>query len=292
MLTKIHTFIDKYNVPLKPGYEELIFKFSLMLLVLDGSTGWNAQILMRITCTLMLVFGKYAGNKLFWGIIISVLLLSNSLQWYMLDNHKILFMYWVLLLTMYLWLEKDTEYIRANSKLLIGLVMLFAVVQKVLNEFLTPGFLHGRFLFDSRFMLITHFLTDIPVELLYKSKQSMTMLNALPIHQSFVQLKSTPLMATSIYIFQVFGLVVEFLVSILFLGGKKDSNAKDISLIIFCIGTYFIFPVIGFSSILLLLGIAQSTAKIRPYYIIAFIVLQFIKVPWQELLYYIENASF
>ncbi len=290
MIQKLYSYLNRYNVHLDSKHEDLVFKFSLMLLVLDGGTGWNSQILLRITCILMIVFGHFSSNKLLWAIISVVLLFFNSLQWYSLDNHKILFMYWVFLLTLHLWLNKDVRYIKSNATLLIGLVMIFAVLQKVINEFFVPGFLHGRFLFDGRFLLITHFLTDIPIEELHMKKGLVPTLSWLPIDQSYIEFESSSFLNNFTYGFQLFGLFVELAVGLLFIFSKRKSVIKDISLIAFCIGTYFIFPVIGFSSILLLLGIAQAPLKIRPHYILTFIAIQFIKVPWKEIIYYFENV--
>ncbi|MBR9846654.1 hypothetical protein ACU8DI_01575 [Psychroserpens sp. BH13MA-6] len=290
MANSILSFITKFNVAPNSSSEELILKFSLILLVLDGSTGWGLDIFMRIICVLMLAFNKYTSNKFLWLLIAMLLLFFNSLQFYNIDNHKILFVYWVLLLTVYLWTKKDIGYLRANSKLLIGLVMLFAVFQKVINEFTAPGFLHGCFLFDGRFMLITHFIIDTPYQELLNNRNSTTILNMLPINNSSVTLTSSSYMGSLLYGFQIFGLIFEALVASLFLFSKRESIVKDIALIIFCIGTYFIFPVIGFSSILLILGIAQAREKFRKYYIFTFILLQFIMVPWQELIFYFQNS--
>lgn len=290
MANTIITLINKHNAIPNSFHEELILKFSLILLVLDGSTGWGLDIFMRIICVLMLAFGKYTANKLFWLLISVLLIFFNSLQFYSLDNHKILFTYWILLLTIYLWTQKDIEYIRVNSKLMIGLVMLFAVIQKLLNGFHEAGFLHGCFLFDGRFMLVTNFIIETPYEELFNNRNSITVLKDLPINNSYVTLTSSTYLGNLLHAFQIFGLVFEALVATLFLFSKRESNIKDIVLIAFCIGTYFIFPVIGFSSILLILGIAQSNAKYRKYYIFTFILLQFIMVPWQELIFYFKNA--
>ncbi|OUS00801.1 hypothetical protein A9Q86_08585 [Flavobacteriales bacterium 33_180_T64] len=290
MTNPILSFIKRFNTKPKSSSEDLILKFTLILLVLDGSTGWGLDIFMRIICVLMLAFNKYTANKFLWLLIAILLLFFNSLQFYNIDNHKILFVYWVLLLTAYMWTNKDIEYIRSNSKLLIGLVMFFAVFQKIINEFATPGFLHGCFLFDGRFMLITHFIIDTPYQELINNRNSTAILNLLPINNSSVTLTSASYMGSLLYAFQIFGLIFEGLVALLFLFSKKESIVKDIALIIFCIGTYFIFPVIGFSSILLILGIAQSKVKFRKYYIFTFILLQFIIVPWQELIFYFQNS--
>ena len=80
--TNILFWLSKFNQEFASRHEEIVFKLSLMLLVLDGSTGWNSQIGLRILCTLMLVFDKFAGNRLFWAFIAIILLLNNSLQWY------------------------------------------------------------------------------------------------------------------------------------------------------------------------------------------------------------------
>ncbi|KAA1244249.1 hypothetical protein [Aquimarina sp. RZ0] len=290
MVYSLLTILEKHNKNYQSFSEELIFKFSLVLLVLDGSTGWGLDIFMRITCALMLAFSHYSNNKILWLIISLLLLFFNSLQFYILDNHKILFVYWVLLITSYLWTDKDLKYLRSNAKILIGLVMFFAVFQKIINGFGSPGFLHGRFLFDSRFMLVTHFIIDTPYEVLANNRNSISILNLLPINNSFVKLSSTTFMGYILYSFQLFGLVFEGLVASLFLFSKNNSIAKDIALLIFCIGTYFIFPVIGFSSILLILGIAQSSIKMRKFYIITFVIIQFIKVPWQEIIFYFQNS--
>ncbi|SEL51866.1 hypothetical protein [Parapedobacter koreensis] len=280
----------KFNVTPNSSFEDLILKFSLILLVLDGSTGWGLDVFMRIICVLMLAFNKYTSNKFLWLLIAILLLFFNSLQFYNIDNHKILFVYWVLLITVYLWTNKDIEYLRLNSKLLIGLVMFFAAFQKIINEFTVPGFLHGSFLIDGRFMLITHFITDVPYQELLNNRNSTATLSYLPINNSNVTLTSSTYMGNLLYTFQIFGLIYEGLVASLFLFSKKESVIKDIALVTFCVGTYFIFPVIGFSSILLILGISQSNVKFRKYYIFTFILLQFIIVPWQELIFYFKNS--
>ncbi len=290
MAKSVLSFINRFNVPPNSASEELILKFSLILLVLDGSTGWGLDVFMRIICVLMLAFNKFISNKLLWLLIAFLMVFFNSLQFYNIDNHKILFMYWVILLTFYLWNNKNIDYLRSNAKLMVGLVMLFAVFQKIINEFAIPGFLHGRFLFDGRFMLITHFIIDTPYEELVNNRNSTAILNLLPINNSWVSLSSSAYMGKILYAFQIFGLFFEGLVAFLFLFTKRKSIIKDIALIIFCIGTYFIFPVIGFSSILLIMGIAQSKIQFRKYYVITFILLQFIVVPWQELIFYFKNA--
>lgn len=290
MAINVHSFIKKFNENSNSSSEKLILKFSLILLVLDGSTGWGLDIFMRIICVLMLAFNEYVSNKFLWLLISLLMIFFNCLQFYNIDNHKILFMYWVLLLTFYMWTNKDLEYIRRNSKLLIGLVMFFAVTQKIINEFTSPGFLHGRFLFDGRFMLITHFIIDTPYEELINNRNSTAILNILPLNNSSVSLSSSTYMGHLLYAFQIFGLLFEALVAILFLFAKREWIIKDIVLILFCIGTYFIFPVIGFSSILLILGIAQSKIEFRKYYVFTFMLLQFIVVPWQELIFYLNNA--
>jgi hypothetical protein len=290
MANSILSFITKFNVAPNSTSEELILKFSLILLVLDGSTGWGLDIFMRIICVLMLAFNKYTSNKFLWLLIAILLLFFNSLQFYNIDNHKILFVYWILLLTVYMWTNKDIEYIKSNAKLMIGLVMFFAAFQKLINEFTVPGFLHGCFLFDGRFMLITHFIIDTPYQELLNNRNSTVVLNVLPINNSSVSLTSSTYMSTILYAFQIFGLVFEALVAMLFIFSKRTSIIKDVALIVFCIGTYFIFPVIGFSSILLILGIAQTNVKFRKYYIFTFILLQFIMVPWQELIFYFQNS--
>ncbi len=284
--------LHEFNQPFASNYEKIAFKLSLMLLVLDGSTGWNAEIPLRILCTLMLVFDKYVTNRILWTVISITLLYSNSLQWYVIDNHKALFMYWTFVLTIFLWLKKEKEYLVNNARLLIGLVMAFAVIQKVLNGFYEPGFLHGRFLFDSRFLMITHFITGIPLEDLNANKLAINAIKLLPMDGIYTELISSLFMKKITYAFQVFGLFVEATVAVFFLFGEKFKGYRDYILIAFCIGTYFIFPVIGFSSILLLLGITQvESSRIFRHYIWAFILIQFIKVPWQSILFYFENMS-
>ncbi|WP_047547439.1 hypothetical protein [Psychroserpens sp. Hel_I_66] len=290
MSNRVFSFVQKFNIVSNSSSEDLILKFSLILLVLDGTTGWGLDIFLRIICVLMLAFNQYTSNKFLWLLIACLLLFFNGLQFYNIDNHKILFVYWILLLTVYMWTNKDMDYIRSNSKLLIGLVMFFAAFQKLINEFTMPGFLHGCFLFDSRFMLITHFMIDTPYQELINNRNSTAILNLIPINNSSVSLTSSTYMGTILYAFQIFGLIFEGLVAMLFLFSKRKSVIKDIALIMFCIGTYFIFPVIGFSSILLILGIAQANAKFRKYYIFTFVLLQFIMVPWQELIFYFQNS--
>jgi hypothetical protein len=290
LANKIIAFIKDYNVVPQTFLENLILKFSLILLVLDGSTGWGLDVFMRIICVIMLAFNNYIANKLLWLLISVFLIFFNSLQFYSIDNHKILFTYWILLITAYLWTGKNIEYIKNNARLMIGLVMFFAVLQKFLNGFHTPGFLHGRFLIDGRFMLVTNFITQTPYEELFDNQRDVTLLNYLPIDNSYINLTKSLYLSKVLYGFQLFGLVFEAIVAALFLFIKKENIIKDIALITFCIGTYFIFPVLGFSSILLLLGIGQSNVKTSKYYIIAFILLQFIMVPWQESIFYFKNS--
>lgn len=291
-MKKIVLFLSTFNSNNNNLHELLTFRLTLILLVLDGSTGWFSDILLRILCTLMIVFSNYSKNKLFWTIISSSLLLINGLQFYTIDNHKILFTYWTLLLTIYLWIDEKYEYISKNAQIIIGLVMFFAVFQKILHGFLEPGFLHGRFLIDNRFILITHFITSIPIEELMFNMKCISLIEDLPIQNCYKNMSSNSIMSDITYYFQILGLIFEALLSIFFLLSKNYSKTKDYLLIIFCIGTYFIFPVIGFSSILLLLGLSQvKHIKIRNLYIITFVIIQFIKIPWQDILFYLYNTQ-
>jgi len=279
----LFNFIRKFNTKI-PKEQQASYVFFIVYLLMFVTE--EVQFIFKILTMLMLLFAAYKGNRLFWGIICFVLSYLTIYTWYTTANHHFLVTYWAWVLFLALFQKNDPiAYIKRNAQMLIGLVMLFAVIQKIIGGYFEGGHLHFRFLIDHRLHGFTNLITRVPKETLQQGIFRYDFASNIPIDYLSVKLQTNILLSQFAYALQMGALIFEGAVAVCFLFPKKLEKYKDLVLILFCLGTYFIFPIWGFANLLIAMAIAQVKldSKWFKYYIVLYIIMQFIVVPWNEI---------
>ncbi len=207
-------------------------------------------------------------------------------DWPLADNHAYLLCYWCLAFACSLSLPDPRRALATHGKWLIGLVFLLATVWKVV---LSPDYLNGTFfqfilLADERF---AHFaklvggLTEAQIEMSYQAllpdgeRDAALMLPSLPSRFTLLVRVAT-----------WWTVSLEATVGLCFLLPPSDKAVRwgHGLLLIFCITTYVIAPVVGFGWLLLLMGLAQckpNQSILKSAYLTVYaVLLLYEKLEW------------
>lgn len=219
----------------------------------------------------------------FWGIITLILLVSNSPDWYSIDNHIYLMIYWSFALTLTFYSSSPKTVLNNTASLLIGFCFLFATFWKMI----TPEYMNGTFFQylliggDARFDSFALFLTNIDVDMINQNKNTFSYIKGMEYRGELETLhipQSTVLLST---LLTWWTLLLEGLIAISFLVNKTSAIAKfkHYLLFIFILTTYPVAPVITFGLLLVCMGVASTKSNnILCFYITAAVLLIIIYV--------------
>ncbi|WP_299554778.1 hypothetical protein [Seonamhaeicola sp.] len=256
------------------------------------------SILMPVIIVPGLLFKAVTLNKYYWLL----LSLFSAIPYLILDlvgyvpNHKHIFAYVILAVTIILFLSKEEdilENLRHQSKYIIGLCFLFAVAGK----FLAPEFMDGRFFeftntADPRFYGFTSFIADVDPLALKANETNIENLMSTTNPNTVFTLNGAQNLHSIGLMISYWTIFIEGMIAISFClpGSFLLSKYRNIFLIAFVLTTYPIATVYGFAIILTTLGFIQSTTKKNQltkyslFYLIVFIFLPLIKIPFIRVL--------
>ncbi len=276
----------------------LILKMVLIILLVLMKDNAVLSILMPVIVIPGLLFNKVALNKYYWLI----LSLFSVIPYLILDlvgyvpNHKHIFAYVILAVTIILFLSKEEDILdnlRYQSKYIIGLCFLFAVAGK----FLAPEFLDGRFFeftntADPRFYGFTSFIADVDPLALKANETNIESLMSTANPNMIFTLNGAENLHTIGMVISYWTIFIEGMIAISFClpASFLLSKYRNVFLIAFILTTYPIATVYGFAIILTALGFVQSTTKKNQltkyslFYLMVFILLPLIQIPFIRVL--------
>jgi hypothetical protein len=218
----------------------------------------------------------------------------NDLVGYV-PNHKHVFAYVILMITISLFYKSKSEtlsFIKNQSKYIIGLIFLFAVIGK----FLAPEFLNGAFfeftnITDPRFFGFTSQIGNVDFNLLKENEHDLKiLLNTSSPDMAFL-LHSADNMSQVGTILSYWTIFIEGMIAISFCLPSKFLIAKyrNVFLVTFILTTYPIATVSGFAIILTTLGFIQSLNKNKFsgyswFYLMVYILLPLNHFPFTRVL--------
>ncbi len=268
---------------------DLYARMTLLLLLIYAGDFWQTRIPLRILSILGFLFHGLRSRAAFWLGIVLALAFGNYSRWYVLDNHKYLFVYWCIAVFCCLFSHDPEGEARLAARWLLGLSFSFAVFWKVTSpDYLNGSFFQFSLLLDSRFETIARIFGGVTAGM---NETNHAALQALINYQSGLQSVSllSPTQLVPLAKFMTWWtVVIEALVAVSFLlpPDKFVSRYRDYFLLLFVITTYLIAPVTGFGWILAIMGVAQcSDRRYWPsLYVFSVIMLEIYRLPWQQLL--------
>jgi hypothetical protein len=244
-----------------------------------------------------ILFKELRSNKFYWILI----LLFGASFYLILDlygyvpNHKHIFAYVMLAVTLSLFLdnaEGSLKFLKVQSRLIIGLCFLFAVIGKFMApEFLDSTFFNFTNTTDPRFFGFTSIFGSVDLELLKTNEE---------VFRKFLMTDNTLERFTLhggdnirgfSYFLTYWTIFVEGMIAICFLTPERFllSKYRNLFLVTFILTTYPIATVTGFAIILTYMGFVQSIEewKLSNYslfYLLVLILLPLNYFPFSKLL--------
>jgi len=251
--------------------------FTLILLYFFSLVSSPLSIILKIFIVIGLIT-RIAWNYLFWAITTIILAVSHLPDWYTIDNHIYLMIYWSLTITIALYSSNQQVTLNKSASYLVGLCFLFATFWKVI----TPEFMNGSFFEyilaggDSRFKTFSVLLTDMNYQNIEHNQSAINSVNDSLLTEHPGELIISSILPIKAQFLTYWTVIIEGLIGFLFLFPfKKISNTlKHYLLLLFIVTTYPIASVTTFGLLLVCIGISQAqTKKIRFLYSIAFLFL-------------------
>jgi hypothetical protein len=281
----------------EPEYLDLVLRLTLLEVLMRPLGFWAIRASLLLVALLGLLIPKVLRAPLTWLLLSALIAWELIDAWPLPDNHIYLLCYWCLGISIALLLPTTQKILAINSRYLLGLTFLFAVLWKA---FLSPDYLDGRFfrvtlLQDERFAHTAMLFGGLKESQLFENRQY---LFPLPEGAELLNppvLVEPPALKRLAYLFTWSALIMEAWIALVLLVPLPDhlKNLRHIFLLSFCILTYAFAPVAGFGWLVLVMGLAQCAPQQkffrRMYFVIYLLVLLFSEVPWTQILWGING---
>jgi hypothetical protein len=257
----------------------VIITATLLLFIITGSDYDYIKAPIIILCSIPLLFPEFQLSKPVWLGVLLILILAHIPYFFEIDNFRFIFMYWCLAILASTFSDDFDCSLKLNARLMIGVIFGLAAINKLFSgDYLSGAFFQFSALTDNRF---TRFLEAVRLlphsEARYNWDTFMYMINdaEMPFQTN---LKSTGSLNAAAQIFTCLVLTVESGIAVLFLLPKKIriTTYRDYLLYAFIGVTYSIANVVGFGSIVCILGLAQCDTKRKSFVYIFLLLLMHI----------------
>lgn len=274
-----------------------VLRLTALLLMFYAGSGWMLSIPLKIACGAALFSTTLLRNWWLWLAITALIVFVNGGVWHSIDNHKYLITYWSICVTIAVaWPAQSRAIISYNAQLLVGTCFFFAVAWKLLaGQFVDGSFLHNVFLTDSRVSVPASIVGGVPLSELSTNRSLSGMMQWSPTEDAIVQLSSSRALSGLAVAASWWTLLIESAVAILWLvPALRHHIAKDVALIVFIATTYFLLPVVGFATILGVMGYAAASVRgqrrLAMVYLGVIAGMQLASVPWGAYISHMANA--
>ncbi len=267
---------------------DLVFRLTLLTLLLHGSSDRWLDVPLQVVCGLALVSRTHHRSPVTWLLVAVFVWGINATDWLWIDNHKFLMSYWVLACALAATATDADPVLRWNGRLLAGLCFAFATLWKLVGgQYLNGEFFTYTLLLDDRMEFLAHHLGGVSPADLAQARALENTLALVPGDTVRATLPGGPRLHAVALLLSWWTIAIEAAITALFLGGTAFCRRwRDAALLAFVASTYVLVPVLGFGYILVILGLASCRAeqpRCRAAYLIALVILQLGRLPWEEL---------
>jgi len=268
---------------------DLVLRLSVLLLMFYAGSDWRLDVPLKVLCAVALLARPVLRSHWWWLAVSVLLVYINANSWHSIDNHKYLITYWALsIATALAWPSRGTAILAGNARGLIGLCFAFAVLWKLLGgEYLDGSFLHHTFLTDSRVAVPVSLVGGVPLAELAANRRLTGMMAVWPSEGAVASLHTSTLMEYVAWGVSMWTLLIEGSIAVGWtLSWLRRYAFKDVALIAFIATTYGILPVVGFATVLGVMGCTLATVEGRRRCMAAYLVVltlaQLAAIPWDS----------
>lgn len=273
------------------SHVELVLLMTLVLLLQHHLKFWYLSGPMTTLVVASLIWPRVRAYPLTWLVALVLLAIVAVRNWFSIDNHQYLIIYWCLALFLMLLVgpEERESCLSRSAALLLGMTMLLATAQKVASsEFMNGGFFEYKLLCDERFESVSTLVGGMTREELHTNRTLHDLLTKGSV--DLARLDKAVLERSDgiawIAIFLTWATVlIEGGLGVLFLLPARNEKFRIFRsgcLVLFIVTTYLVAPVIGFGWTLTAMGLAQlpsNAIRLRTVFVVLFILLPLCKVP-------------
>ncbi len=229
----------------------------LLTLLFPGCLNlWLFRVLLTIASIAGLAKPQIARRPEFWLVLgLTNFGLQNVYNWAYTDNHVCLYSYWYLAISCALFSETPMRVLAANARAMVGLVFLFATLQKLLSaEFVSTDAVTFFLVHDRRFFRLGQLagLHSNQVASLHRSMSELLPSIPLPL---------SPRLAAMAEFITWWTVFLEGAIALAFLCRRASRVGRicDLALLVFVATVGPIAPVMGFGWVLLIMGYCQCS---------------------------------
>jgi len=271
-LSQILTDVRRYLVGEEPW--RLMLRLTALLFLLYP-IGHEFQYLLKFAALLLLLFPPLLRQIWIWIAILIYMISVLTQEWYLLNNHEFLIVYWCLVCVLASREQDPAGFMAFNGRIIVGLSFLFAVLWKLFTaEFTNGSFLLNSFLVDERFFGLSSIVTGLSTDVLQNNLGLFEALKIYPVEDATIKFASGGRAKFFSYVFSYWTLLIESLLIVGFLSRRPAflHRHRHIPLLIFIATTYHFVLLPRFAMILTTMGFAQCPAE-RVNYRIAYLLL-------------------
>ena len=264
-------------------HDELVLRLTALVALVFGAQSEVLHALFTVIAGLGLVAPMLLRQRSFWGLLVGLSLIFHGLKWFEIDNHKVLFGYWLLALVLVLKTPDLGRSLATAGRLLVGTCFGCATFWKLFGgQYLDGSFFSFSFLTNSKFAPFAQAFSGLDAARVSHFDASIDLLRAGLVEGSHVVLPLTDRLHTIALGVSWWTILAEGAIALSFLLGDRLPHAlRHLLLIAFIVAVYPIATVPGFACMLVVMGLADlrpERRRLRTTYlcVFAFSVLSFI----------------
>lgn len=274
-----------YNEVATGSICDLAPRLTLVLLLLHSGYFWYLKVPMTFICAAAILYRTLYRSPWFWLFVSATLAWANFYNWFQVDNHKYLMLYWTIALHCAMGSKDPEATLRVNARWLIAGCMFFATFWKAISpDYLDGSFFEYSILLDSRFEEVAEKIGGLSEETNHSNRLLAGKLMGDRIETTSVTLASSFNVAVFGAAMTWFGILLEGLIALCFIAPNRSFLARwrDASLLSFIVITYALATVIGFGWLLSIMGFAhcaEAKRKTRSFFVASFFLIQIYLIP-------------
>lgn len=267
----------------------LIYRLTLLLVVLYGPMYWSARLPVTVVGVAMLARADWLESRTAWALLLALMAEGVGIQWFRIDNHQFLITYWLLAVNLSLYADNPDRSLGRMAGSLIGGTFVFATAWKIGGgEFVNGVFWEGMLLTDDRLSVAAQLLGGLSPAVLQENLVALTSFSDPVSGPSSIALQSSVEIDVLARRLSWIGMGLEGAIAALFILPQRFMSQwiRIGALLAFQIGVYSALPVPGFGWVLGVMAIAhtpQQQQRLRSATFWVLIALIFSTAPKREL---------
>ena len=258
----------------------------LLFFYVDGF--WYLKIPVVVIAVAGVLYRPLLTTSNYWFAIAVFSAASAYQNWYTIDNHKYLMLYWCIALSVAAASSDPRATLRFNAKWLIALAFSFATVWKLMSkDFLDASFFYNNLLTEDRFQTLAKWIGGVPTTAFAATADALHELKRLEHPALAVKIYDSARLLAFARFMTWWTVILEGTIAAAFLVPERFqlSRLRNPALLVFLLTTYTAASVVGFGWVLAIMGYVQAPDDARwtkRLYLLAFALIFIYSGPWSN----------